>query len=120
MSHTAPSSSSHIVEAERAVSPIVVISDPLSTSPHGTVPALRADTAASSVPATATLRVRTDELTRSASSPQEDVSNNKNKFAFKINMLSKNYYLHTQNYIWLDTHFTWQFEVLIRRVCGVV
>lgn len=53
---------SHSGEAERAVSPVVVVSDPLSTTSHE-LP-LRADSAT-----TATLRVK-EELKRSASSPQ--------------------------------------------------
>lgn len=56
---------SHSGEAERAVSPVVVVSDPLSTTPHE-LP-LRADNAATGT--TATLRVK-EELKRSASSPQ--------------------------------------------------
>lgn len=56
---------SHSGEAERAVSPVVVVSDPLSTTSHE-LP-LRADSAATAT--TATLRVK-EELKRSASSPQ--------------------------------------------------
>lgn len=59
----------HSSDAERAVSPVVMVSDPLATSTTETP--LRADSAATPTTATtATLRVRTDELKRSASSPQ--------------------------------------------------
>lgn len=56
---------SHSGEAERAISPVVVVSDPLSTTSHE-LP-LRADSAT-----TATLRVK-EELKRSASSPQASI-----------------------------------------------
>jgi hypothetical protein len=52
--------------AQRAVSPVVVVSDPLSVASHE-VP-LRADSAATAPPSS--LRIRSDELKRSASSPQ--------------------------------------------------
>ncbi|XP_008192144.1 protein tramtrack, alpha isoform isoform X2 [Tribolium castaneum] len=52
--------------AQRAVSPVVVVSDPLAVSPHEGP--LRADSAATAP--TSSLRVRADELKRSASSPQ--------------------------------------------------
>lgn len=60
---------SHSGDAERAVSPVVVVTDPLSTTPPATP--LRADSAVTAT--TATLRVKTDELKRSASSPQVSV-----------------------------------------------
>lgn len=70
--NTLPSTSQS--DAERAASPIVVVSDPLGTSQE--VTPLRADTASSvTSAATATLRVRTDELKRSASSPQVNCIN---------------------------------------------
>lgn len=58
-------------DAERAISPVVVVSDPLGTSVPESPP-VRADSAAT--PTSATLRVRTDELKRSASSPQVNAS----------------------------------------------
>nr|XP_022918167.1 protein bric-a-brac 1-like isoform X1 [Onthophagus taurus]XP_022918168.1 protein bric-a-brac 1-like isoform X1 [Onthophagus taurus] len=56
----------HSSEGERSISPMIIFSDPLATSPKDT------PTRSESFPTetTATLRVRTDELRRSASSPQ--------------------------------------------------
>ncbi|XP_018335400.1 protein tramtrack, alpha isoform isoform X2 [Agrilus planipennis] len=63
--HQSSTTSTGSVDAERAVSPVVVVSDCASSGSENTT--LRAETAPS---ATATLRVRTDELKRSSSSPQ--------------------------------------------------
>ncbi|GJQ71049.1 hypothetical protein Trydic_g958 [Trypoxylus dichotomus] len=57
---------SHSNEGDRSISPVVVVSDPLAVSPHDTLS--RTDRCPPET--TATLRVRTDELRRSSSSPQ--------------------------------------------------
>lgn len=60
-----PQSHSVLESAQRAISPVVVV-DPLTVSPHEALG--RADNVA--VAPTGSIRVRTDELRRSASSPQ--------------------------------------------------
>ncbi|KAK9680819.1 hypothetical protein QE152_g38797 [Popillia japonica] len=56
----------HCNEGDRSISPVVVVSDPLAMSPHDT----HSRTERGPPETTATLRVRTDELRRSSSSPQ--------------------------------------------------
>lgn len=71
-------------DTDRSSSPIVIVSDPLGTTQDST--SLRADNPGSLT--SATLRVRTDELKRSVSSPQVIIKNYNGKLMLYVARLT--------------------------------